>query len=166
MILSLELGKMEILGASHPAVSTSAAINQRLQELSREATADPAQDARQSSTPQVASVAPPEAPKAAPLTTVTPSQPTGESLLEARTPADQRANVPDDSVNTNSLRNLDADDTKYEFPEELPLSFEEIVDMLRQEPESAQKSEMSYADGVSLTDPASASEAVRFNRTA
>lgn len=149
---------MEVLGSAHPAVSTAAATMQKSVDQARPA-------------PAVATAQSAAAPSSAAaeqvsfaLTiddTVRPINATSESVLEARAPVDPTARA----ARAPSGDEVSPDSETYEFPEELPMNFLEMIDMWRvEEPPSA--TGMSASDALSVADPARASEAQRLNRTA
>lgn len=146
---------MEVIGLSHPVVSTTAGIMQKM--------ADQARPFALNEAAEKTGVA--GAPSAAVTEQVSltlpiddrlmPVDASSESVLNARTPVDtlerrletEAVGVPESET--------------YEFPEELPMNFMEMIDMWRVE----KPAEVSANNTLSISDPASAAEAQRLNRT-
>lgn len=149
---------MEVLGLSHPAVSTAAANMQKLVDQARptpisEAADSPA-EATGATKEQVAlDLKIDEA--------LRPVNATSESVLEARAPVETYAR----QTEATSGGEVPPDSETYEFPEKLPMNFLEMIDMWRVD-EAAQPVQTASSDGMSVADPASAAEAQRLNRTA
>lgn len=143
---------MEILGLSHPATSKSAAIMQRMIELARPS--QTGETTRQGST-EIAAAQGGGVPELAVGVSVPPANATSESLLEARKPVEA---VERPSAGSEAEESA-PESVTYDFPEELPMNFLEMIDMLRADPAAS-------GESLSVVGPADAAEAQRLNRTA
>lgn len=146
---------MEVLGLSSPVATSAAAYMQRNAELGRSTSSvEKAEDTGIKAAASIERLS-------LDLSidhSITPVNATIESVLETRTPVETlerrfetgSAGVPENET--------------YEFPEELPMNFLEMIDMWRVEKPVNANGAAGY-DGYSPTDPASAAEGQRVNRT-
>lgn len=148
---------MEILGLSHPAVSAVTAIMQKNVEQGRPSSAG---EVAERAADQSAAATEQFSLNLSIDDSVPPINATTKSVLEARTPVDMTG--PD--LKAPSGEEAPPDNQTYDFPEELPMNFLEIIDMWRVD-EPTQQIDVKASDGLTISDPASAGEAQRVNRT-
>ena len=149
---------MEILGLSHPVVSTTAATMQKAVDQAKPVTsvemATNRSDTSAAAMDQLSLGLGTDQ-------SVRPVNATSESVLEARTPIE----TGERPVSTASDDERPPENRTYEFPEELPMNFLEMIDMWRVD-EPTQQIDVTASDGLTISDPASAGEMQRVNRTA
>ncbi|MEM9911500.1 MAG: hypothetical protein AAF922_12020 [Pseudomonadota bacterium] len=147
---------MEVLGLSHPVVSTATATMQKLADQARPTASSEITEKIGSTGAQSAAAKDQMSLALSIDDRVRPVDASRESLLYARTPVDTlERRLETDAVGV-------PENETYEFPEELPMNFLEMIDMWRVD----RPAELSGNNTLDVVDPASAAEAQRLNRTA